>query len=107
MTFHLYRPEDKLEAHPFGMHEPPKSAPSRELKSMDIILMPLVAFDLSGNRLGMGGGFYDRALKGCTTHPKRMGLAHALQKAPSLPKEPWDMGLHAIVTDDNVVTFMR
>lgn len=67
--------------------------------------MPLVAFDKSGYRLGMGGGFYDRALEKCFKNPKRFGLAYSQQLAPQLPHEPWDIKLHAIATDKNLFTF--
>src|SRR5690606_40461575 len=65
--------------------------------------LPLVAFDARGNRLGMGGGFYDRtfarAPRARTLRPRLVGLAHHFQQVASLPAEPWDIPLDAIATD--------
>jgi len=67
---------------------------------LDIMLTPLVAFDARGQRLGMGGGFYDRTLR----HWRRdagfypIGLAHDCQQVPQVPEEPWDIPLPEIVT---------
>jgi 5-formyltetrahydrofolate cyclo-ligase len=72
------------------------------LWSLDVLLMPLVAFDPAGNRLGMGGGFYDRALATLARQPKRphlLGVAHAFQKVDSLPAAPWDQPLDMVITD--------
>lgn len=108
MTFHRYRPGDRLTTHSYGMQEPSDRSGLRNIKSMDLVLMPLVAFDVNGNRLGMGGGYYDRALKACPLHPKRIGLAHSLQQADQpLPKEPWDIRLHAIATDSGIITYPK
>lgn len=77
---------------------------------LDLILMPLVGFDDAGNRLGMGGGFYDRTL--AFRHARRrwrkpllIGVAHGLQRCPALPAEPWDVPLDGIVTEDGVRLF--
>lgn len=63
----------------------------------DVLFMPLVAFTASGDRLGQGGGFYDKWLG---AHPDtiRIGLAWDMQEVPELPIEPHDMGLTAVVT---------
>jgi len=79
-------------------------------RQMDLILMPLVGFDNAGNRLGMGGGFYDRTL--AFRHARRrwrkpllIGVAFGLQRCPALPAEPWDVPLDGIVTEDGVRLF--
>lgn len=76
-------------------------------KQLDVVLMPLVAFDDKGGRLGMGGGFYDRTfeflLKNSMQKPKLIGLAHHFQQVEALPLEAWDVPLTAIVTDKGVV----
>lgn len=67
----------------------------------DIILMPLVGFDNQGNRLGMGGGYYDRSLSAIhsvKTKPKLIGIAHDCQQVKQLPVQPWDIPLDAIIT---------
>jgi 5-formyltetrahydrofolate cyclo-ligase len=68
-----------------------------------ILLTPLVGFDRAGNRLGQGGGFYDRWF---AAHPAamRIGVAWSVQEVPTLAAAPWDMPLHAIVTELEWIT---
>lgn len=63
-----------------------------------VVLAPLVGFDRAGRRLGQGGGYYDRWF---AAHPAamRIGIAWSVQEVASLAPEPWDMPLHAIVTE--------
>ena len=74
---------------------------------LDLLLLPLVAFDTNGNRVGMGGGFYDRTL-GYLQHrrywrkPVLMGLAHELQKTDQLESQSWDIPLDSVVTEKQV-----
>lgn len=75
---------------------------------LELICLPLVAFDEQGNRLGMGGGFYDRSLAfmaDAGNKPALLGLAYELQKIDSLPTEPWDIPLDAIATDKKLYLF--
>ncbi len=78
-------------------------------EQLDLVLLPLVAFDSSGSRMGMGGGYYDRsfAFKQEASHaadtPKLIGLAHALQQVDVLNVESWDIPLAAIATDEKVL----
>lgn len=88
----------------FGISEPdPKSNTMIEAKQLDIVFMPLVAFDSKGGRLGMGGGFYDRTFEFLQrtpqAKPKLIGLAHHFQQVETLPIESWDVPLSAIITD--------
>lgn len=77
------------------------------LQSLDILFTPLVAFDEKGNRLGMGGGFYDRTLSVLkkTKQVSVIGLAYDIQKTLSLPTEAWDMPLPKILTPTNLYQF--
>ena len=68
-----------------------------ELDPGDLIVVPGVAFDLHGNRLGMGGGHYDRFL--CRTSAWPLGLAYNAQVVRSLPQEPWDVPMRTLVTE--------
>ena len=75
----------------------------RRARELDLIAMPLVAFDAAGHRLGMGGGYYDRALAGTAgRRPWRLGLAHACQQLPHVPRRAWDMPLDAILTAEGL-----
>jgi 5-formyltetrahydrofolate cyclo-ligase len=97
----------------FGIAEPLHASHDRrtKLRSLDLILMPLVAFDNRGNRLGMGGGFYDKTLASlnasCTSwsHPKRIGIAYAMQGVDVIPGEHWDVPLDAVVTENGLHWF--
>jgi 5-formyltetrahydrofolate cyclo-ligase len=86
----------------FGIQEP---LPTHilPLTQLNIIFMPLVGFDSSKNRLGMGGGFYDRTLSRIqqSTHwkrPKLYGLAFDEQQTSELFCQPWDVPLHKVIT---------
>ncbi|WP_435946191.1 5-formyltetrahydrofolate cyclo-ligase [Dryocola sp. BD586] len=73
------------------------------LDKLDVLITPLVAFDERGQRLGMGGGFYDRTLQNWRQHGLwPVGLAHDCQLVPSLPAEEWDIPLPAVVTPSKV-----
>ncbi|PKH22668.1 5-formyltetrahydrofolate cyclo-ligase [Enterobacterales bacterium CwR94] len=69
------------------------------LAQLDVLMMPLVAFDTQGQRLGMGGGFYDRTLQCWQQYGfQRVGLAHDCQQVDSLPAQSWDIPLPAVLT---------
>jgi 5-formyltetrahydrofolate cyclo-ligase len=73
------------------------------LSQLDIILTPLVAFDSHGQRLGMGGGFYDRTLENWQDGgPYPIGLAHDCQQVDNLPIEHWDVPLPEVITPGKV-----
>ena len=90
----------------FGICEPdPKRNSLIAAKQLDVVFMPLVAFDASGGRLGMGGGYYDRTFEflkqSGLNKPRLIGLAHEFQKVEKLPVESWDIPLDCIITDKN------
>ncbi len=106
MVFQRIMPKQRLKPNRFGIAEPAfHPARQRRIWTLDLVLMPLVGFDESGGRLGMGGGFYDRSLayrsrrKNCHK-PTLLGLAHECQKVDRLPLASWDVRLQATVTDD-------
>ncbi|WMY96569.1 MAG: 5-formyltetrahydrofolate cyclo-ligase [Arsenophonus sp.] len=72
------------------------------IKNMDIIFISLVAFDKKGNRLGMGGGYYDRLLKNFKKHTYPMELAYNFQLVKKLPTDTWDISLHEIITESKI-----
>lgn len=104
MRFVRWRPGEELIPNRYGIPEPrwQRGLPPWLL---DTVFMPLVAFDSSGNRLGMGGGFYDRTFAPGFAKPLLIGLAHHFQHTPSLPTEPWDIPLDAIATDTSLTFF--
>ncbi len=95
MRFLQWQPGDALEDGPFGLKQPKADEPAI---SPDIILVPLVAFDRSLNRLGQGAGHYDRALS-LLENAYTVGIAWSVQEAPYLTVDPWDMPLDAILTE--------
>lgn len=73
------------------------------LDKLDVLITPLVAFDEQGQRLGMGGGFYDRTLQNWQQHGMwPVGYAHDCQQVTSLPVEQWDIPLPAVVTPSRI-----
>ncbi|MDK9561803.1 5-formyltetrahydrofolate cyclo-ligase [Gallibacterium anatis] len=99
LLFLAYTPTTKLIKNKFNILEPKLDVrqvlPAEQL---DIIFTPLVAFDLKKNRLGMGGGFYDRTLENWQNKPfLPVGLAHRCQQVEHIPTEDWDMPLFEIL----------
>lgn len=92
-----------LVANRFGILEPPFE--ERKLiapEALDLVLMPLVAFDAKCHRLGMGGGFYDRTFSFKRSHmtsPKLVGLAYEFQRVERVPKSDLDVLLDSVITE--------
>ncbi|CAN5316956.1 5-formyltetrahydrofolate cyclo-ligase [soil metagenome] len=95
MEFHRWAKDDQLYPGPFGTSHP---EPGGGSVAPDAIIAPLLGFDRAMNRLGQGGGYYDRAF---ARYPdaRRIGIAWSVQEHDSLPADVWDMPLHAIVTE--------
>ncbi|MBH0031953.1 5-formyltetrahydrofolate cyclo-ligase [Pseudoalteromonas sp. SWYJZ98] len=105
LLFQRYEKNSPMRANRYGILEPKLNCSQIcPLPALDYILMPLVAFDKQGNRLGMGGGFYDRTLARLHEQnwqkPQLIGLAHECQKVDVLPIESWDVPLKTIITPD-------
>ena len=94
LTFVRWHPDIVMEPGLLGIQQPIGGEPIEPA----IILTPLVGFDRAGHRLGQGGGYYDRWF---AAHPQamRIGIAWSVQEVEHLAPEPWDMPLHAIVTE--------
>lgn len=103
LDFHAFRPGDPLMPGPFGVFEPIAAAPRLEPA---VLVVPLLAFDRRGGRLGYGAGFYDRtiaALRGRGRAPPAIGFAFAFQEVDEVPLAPTDARLDAIVTEREVI----
>lgn len=104
LIFQHFLPNTPMRSNQFGIPEPDWSCPDlMPLAELDLIVTPLVAFDEQGNRLGMGGGFYDRTLAGFSARtaagsPRLVGIAHDCQQVERIPAEAWDVPLPAICT---------
>lgn len=102
LSFARYRLGDPLVRPGLGIQEP-KGRQLCPAWALDMVLMPLVAYDLRLNRLGMGGGYYDRTFAVKTRSglgPVLLGWAHHGQcHASGLPSEPWDVPMAAVITE--------
>jgi 5-formyltetrahydrofolate cyclo-ligase len=98
MHFALWEPGARLEENRYGIPEPGPQHPLRAADQLDMVLMPLVGWSKSGERLGMGGGFYDRTLAGISG-PLRVGLGFECQRVDQLPTESWDIPMDFVVTE--------
>ncbi len=105
LWFALYHPGESLRKNRLHILEPKRSVLHRvRAWCLDLVLTPLVAFDAVGNRLGMGGGYYDQTLAFLTRRrawhkPKIIGVAYDFQRVAALQPQSWDVALDAIVTE--------
>ncbi len=111
----------RMQPNRYGIPEPLDPRPLRA-RQLDLLLMPLVGFDLQGHRLGMGGGYYDATLafmqhrrlwrKPRLQHrrlwrkPRLIGIAYECQRVDALPHEPWDIPLDAVLTERQLHRFI-
>lgn len=110
LCFCAFNKNTPLRQNRFGIKEPDfRRAKRLGSQFLSLVMLPLVAFDSRGNRMGMGGGFYDRSFaykhKLPGTKPKLIGLAHSFQAQAALPTEEWDVPLDGIVTDSHFYRF--
>ncbi|MDP0492424.1 MAG: 5-formyltetrahydrofolate cyclo-ligase [Verrucomicrobiota bacterium JB023] len=102
MQFHLVSDSTSLIPGKFKIPEPnPMVHPPILLDDLDLILLPGLAFDVRGFRLGHGAGYYDRLLDRIPLTP-RIGISFSSQLLPHLPNEPHDHAVHTIVSDQGV-----
>ena len=104
LEFRAYTIGDALVS---GMYDIPAPAPTDAAIRPDVVLVPLLAFDATGQRLGYGGGYYDRSLSALRAQQKitAIGIAYAGQELPALPTHDGDQRLDAIVTEAGVRFF--
>ncbi|CAR09526.2 putative ligase [Escherichia coli ED1a] len=104
LLFLNYHPQSELVMNRLKVHEPKLDVRDvLPLSRLDVLITPLVAFDEYGQRLGMGGGFYDRTLQNWQHYKMQpVGYAHDCQLVEKLPVEEWDIPLPAVVTPSKV-----
>ncbi|KAA6204439.1 MAG: 5-formyltetrahydrofolate cyclo-ligase [Candidatus Tokpelaia sp.] len=105
MLFRLWQAGDRLERHGLGFYQPPATASACLPHS---ILLPLLAFDACGNRLGRGGGHYDKAIAARQrqgANPPLIGLGFNIQELPAWQAEKHDIKLHAVLTETGLRPF--
>lgn len=100
LLFLHYHPSSDLVVNRLKIREPKLDVRDvLPLSRLDVLVTPLVAFDAAGQRLGMGGGFYDRTLQNWRRHRLQpVGYAHDCQQVDALPTEQWDIPLPAVIT---------
>lgn len=111
MRFGRLKGDTRLSPNRYGIPEPQDARPLRA-RQLDVLLMPLVGFDLAGHRLGMGGGYYDATLafmrhRRHWRKPRLIGVAFECQRVDALPHDPWDMPLDAVLTEKRLYRFDR
>ena len=102
LSFLPTTPATEFKKNAYGILEPQVALSEAESpEEIDLIFMPLVAFDNQGTRIGMGAGYYDRTLAN-KNHPLLIGVAYEFQQHSLLPTQKWDIPLAAIVTEKKV-----
>jgi 5-formyltetrahydrofolate cyclo-ligase len=103
LKFRLWEPGVEMIAGEFGAFIPAEG----DWMTPEIVIVPLVAYDLTGGRLGYGGGFYDRTLEGLRANQATLaiGFAYTAQQADSIPLEPTDQPLNLMITESGQTSF--
>jgi 5-formyltetrahydrofolate cyclo-ligase len=112
MVFVPLAPGAPVRGNMFGIAEPLHGSRGRiPVRHLDSILVPLVGFDRCGHRLGMGAGFYDRALRPRLDRtqpfrrPRLIGIAYSIQQVDRLEPASWDVALDLVVTERGILRF--
>lgn len=107
LIFVEWRPEHRLIKTRTGIHEPRERHRRVSPQCLDLVLVPLVTFDARCNRIGTGGGFYDRHFgfrlrRSVWRRPLLVGWAHDFQRIPAINAAPWDVPLDLVITDRGI-----
>ena len=104
LIWHQWQTNDPLIAGTYGILEPSPDAPLLQPKEIDLILVPAVACDRKGYRLGYGGGYYDRLLNLPNWREiPTLGILFDFAYVPQLPREAWDLPLSGICTENRII----
>lgn len=103
LQFQELQAKSILRRNNYGLFEP-CDGPLINANGLDVVITPLVAFDHLNNRIGMGGGYFDRTFaflkdRQSYFHPKLIGVAFACQKTEKIAPNPWDIGLFSIISE--------
>jgi len=104
MEFRPFANLDDCQLNRYGILEPTSQQTIAPLQ-LDLVVLPLVGFDSHGHRLGMGGGYYDRAFTNRQQQPILVGVGYNWQQVEGLKAEAWDVDIDAIVTDSAIIQF--
>ena len=111
LRFAKYEKSSKFVRNQYGIPEPEhKKCELIRSRDLDVVVVPTVVFDVDGNRIGMGAGYYDRSfrilrLRKCWTRPCFVGVAYEFQKTASIKASSWDIRLHFAVTESKTYRF--
>lgn len=104
LRFVAFQPGRRWRQSSLGVHEP--GGWSHPVNTLDVLIMPLAGFDARANRIGLGGGFYDRTLAPVRMSgyrsPARIGIAFECQRLDAIEPQPWDVELDAVVTESTI-----
>lgn len=108
LTFAPWSLGDPVVANRYGIPEPQSRAADLPPQALDLVLVPLLAFDRSGHRIGSGGGYYDTSFA-FLDHGKRpgrpllVGVGYAFQEQPAIEPQPWDVRLDYVATEAELI----
>lgn len=102
MQMHLWQAGDALHNNHFAIPEPASAGAQIAAEDIAVCLLPLLAFTDRGERLGMGGGYYDRWLPRTAPAMSRIGVACDWQRQPVLPLDRWDQNMHYVCTENGL-----
>ena len=109
LRFAPWRRDVELKPNRYGIPEPVCSADELLAPAaLELVLVPLLGFDRCGNRLGTGGGYYDRSFAFLNeaarpAQPVLVGIGYSFQELPALPREPWDVRLDFVATERELI----
>lgn len=109
LHFMQYNQHDELQPNQHLIQEPVSNQHVIHPEKLDLVIVPLLAFDDHGNRVGTGGGYYDRTFAFMYTHPAKapflLGLGYSFQESTEIQAEPWDIKLNGVLTEKNLTLF--
>jgi 5-formyltetrahydrofolate cyclo-ligase len=109
LRFSQYNQGDELQSNQHMILEPVSKQHMIRPEKLDLVLVPLLAFDFSGGRVGTGGGYYDRTFAFLFTRPDKaptmLGVGYAMQVCDEIQAEPWDVKLNGVLTEQELIVF--